>query len=163
MESKAITYIGLVLDYVNSIPADSWAALGLLVTSIGGTIGVVAWRKWVYFKKYAEKMASALIIWNVTFFSFIFAVASFVVLYGTQFGAFLPFLDNWPKILAGAVVVRELSQKLKAWWIARREGKSLLAEVGDQASIQEPTQPVIPVPAKPTPISDIQISQNPWG
>lgn len=142
-------YINYLLDYINSIPADSWYALGGLIASALTVIGAVGWIKRRHLKKHAEKAGKLLITANVAFWSFVTTVLSFVILNGETFAVFIPYLaERWPQIIGVATVIYNVAVPSLKWWQERKAGKAVQA-----ANIQAAAAaiPAITIPEELTP------------
>lgn len=141
MIEKAALALSLALDRIANVPAEVWLGIGFTLASIATVPAVIAWRKRRHLKKYAEKMASGLIIFNVTMWSAILAAVEFVLLHGTTLtalGGFLPFwVSNGAAIMAGAILLREVSQALRKWWTDRQERKRFTLPDIDPASLEK--------------------------
>ncbi len=140
--------LSLALDKIASVPFQVWFAIGFTLAAIATVPAVVAWRKRRYLRKYAEKMASWLIIFNVTMLSAVLAAVEFVVLHGTTLtalGSFLPFwVSHGTAIMSGAILARAIAQPLRAWWVDRKEKKKLTVPDIDPATLRKLHQQMNP-------------------
>lgn len=135
MSDKLQAVAGYVLAWIQSIPADQWYVVGSVLGSALTTIGVVGWIKRRHLKKHAEKLANHFVTLNLVFWSTIMTVASFVVTYGTQFGAFLPFLSShMPQIMVVATTLYTVSKGFKRWYQDRKDNKPLVDTISPKTT-----------------------------
>jgi hypothetical protein len=121
-----ITGINYVLDWINSIPAESWRALGAILAGSSLVAGGIAWYNRSRVKNGLDRLGRVLVTFNVAFWSAITTVLAFVITNGSTFAPFLPFFGtHWPQIIGIATVIYNISKPSLAWWKARKEGKPI--------------------------------------
>lgn len=140
---KAANYI---IDYVSSVPASSWYALGALIGSSALGVAIVAWVNRRHLRQTGEQLGRALVNLNVIFWSAVMTVLSFVMTNGPTFAPFLPFLGtHWPQIIGVMTVLYNVAKPSLAWWKARQTGKKFTNHLPELTPlVEQVTSPVSP-------------------
>lgn len=117
---KVVTY---TLDYINSVPASSWAALGTLVAGSAIVTAVVAWINRRRAKKELEKLGKAMVTWVVMFLSGIVSILDFIINNGATFGAFLPYwAEHTAQVIAISTLIYNFAKPSLKWFQDRKAG-----------------------------------------
>lgn len=151
MNEAVVKYLDYVQVWITSIPPHSWYVAGTLLAAAGAVIGAVAIRKYRYFKKTGEKLASHFIMSNVIFWSTITTVLAFVITNGLALAPFFPFLTtHMPQIMAIATVVYTFSKSAKKWFEDREAGKPLIEAASITPVGEGVVESVDPLPGQPS-------------
>jgi hypothetical protein len=119
----AIKVLNYVADYINSVPASSWYALGTLLGGSAIVTGIVAWINRHRLKNDLEKLGRAMVTWVVVFLSAVITVLDFVLNNGTTFGHFLPYFGtHMPQIIGISTIIYNVSKPTLEWFKARKDG-----------------------------------------
>lgn len=137
---KLITAANYVADYIASVPADSWYALGSLLAGSAIVTAIVAWYNRRRAKKDLEKLGKAMVSWVVIFLSGVVSVLDFVINNGTTFGAFLPFwAEHTVQVIAISTLIYNFAKPSLAWFKARKAGEPI-TNVNYTAPVLTPSQ-----------------------
>lgn len=113
-----------VTDYINSVPASSWYALGTLLAGSAIVTAIVAWINRSRAKKDLEKLGRVMVTWVVAFLSALVTILDFVINNGSTFGAFLPyFATHTVQVIGISTAIYNVAKPSLAWWKARKEGR----------------------------------------
>jgi hypothetical protein len=139
---KVINYIQ---DYINSVPAASWFALGSFIGTSAIGVGIVAWINRHHLKQTGEKLGRIFVTLNVAFWSAIMTTTSFVITAGPHFAAFLPFFGtHWPQLIGLMTLLYNIAKPSLEWWKARQDGKKFTSRMPELTPlVDQVTSPVI--------------------
>jgi uncharacterized membrane protein YbhN (UPF0104 family) len=124
----AFKILNYIQDYIHSVPASSWYALGSFIGTSFIGVGIVAWVNRRHLKQTGEKLGRVFVALNVTFWSAIMTVVTFVLSAGPHFAAFLPFFGNhWMQIVGIMTLIYNVGKPSLEFWKAKRDGKQSFA------------------------------------
>ena len=145
--TKTINYI---LDYINAVPASSWAALGTLLAGSAVVTGFVAWYNRNRLKRDLERLGRASVTFLVTVLSAVVTVLDFVLNNGSTFGHFLPyFATHMTQVIAISTVIYNVAKPTLQWFKDRQAGKAISNGNAPELAplVEAVTAPVSPAPA----------------
>jgi uncharacterized membrane protein YbhN (UPF0104 family) len=112
-----VKIVNYTTDYINAVPAESWYALGSFIGASALGVAVVAWINRHHLKQTGEKLGRVFVALNVSFWSAIMTVVTFILTTGPHFAAFFPFFgDHWMQIVGIMTLIYNVGKPSLDFW-----------------------------------------------